>query len=98
MTLKDVEFNVTGGTEENDEIMRCLQNLILTPAGTAPLDRDFGIDTSFLDMSADAAQSLFAVEIIEKTERYEPRASVKEVELYPDAEGKITARVVVEIV
>ena len=98
MTLKDVEFSVSGGTAESDEIMRCLRNLIMTPAGTAPLDRDFGIDTLFLDMPADAAQSLLAVEIIEKAERYEPRVSVREVELYPDTDGKITAKVAVEIV
>ena len=40
MTLKDVEFNVRGGIPVTEEILRCIRNLIMTPVGTVPLDRD----------------------------------------------------------
>lgn len=96
MTLKDVEFNVRGEIPVTEEILRCIRNLIMTPVGTVPLDRDFGIDQSILGLPIDAAQSLLAVEIIDKVERYEPRVSVTEVELTATIGGKITAKVVIE--
>ena len=98
MTLKDVEFNVRGEIPVTEEILRCIRNLIMTPVGTVPLDRDFGIDQSILGLPIDAAQSLLAVEIIDKVERYEPRVSVTEVELTATIDGKITAKVVIESV
>lgn len=95
MTLEDVEFELDGTMDEADEIMRCLRNLLLTPAGTVPLDRDFGLNNSFLGLPIDTAQSVLAVEMMDKVDKYEPRVSVKEVELIPTAEGKITAKVVI---
>lgn len=96
MTLKDVEFNVRGEIPEAEEILRCIRNLIMTPVGTVPLNRDFGIDQSILGLPIDAAQSLLAVEIIDKVERYEPRVSVSEVELTANIDGQIIAKVVIE--
>lgn len=96
MTLKDVEFNVRGEIPVTEEILRCIRNLIMTPVGTVPLDRDFGIDQSILGLPIDAAQSLLAVEIIDKVDRYEPRVSVAEVKLTASIDGKITAKVVIE--
>lgn len=96
MTLKDVEFNVRGEIPVAEDILRCLRNLILTPVGTVPLDRDFGIDQSILGLPIDVAQSLLAVEIIDKVDRYEPRVSVAEVKLTASIDGKITAKVVIE--
>lgn len=95
MTLRDVEFNIRGEMEEQEDIVRCLRNLLMTPAGTVPLDRDFGIDQSFLGYPIEVAQNLLAIEVIEKVTRYEPRASVSEVELAADAVGQIIAKVVI---
>lgn len=96
MTLKDVEFNVRGELDEQEDILRCLRTLIMTPAGTVPLDRDFGIDNSLLiGTSIDAARSVLAVEIIDKVDRYEPRASVLEVDTTADEAGQIIAKVVI---
>lgn len=95
MTLKDVEFNIRGEMAEQEDILRCLRNLYMTPAGTVPLDRDFGLDQSFMGASIDVAQNLLAVEMIDKTARYEPRASVTEVELTANAAGQIIAKVAI---
>lgn len=95
MTLRDVEFNIRGELTDPEDILRCLRNLLMTPAGTVPLDRDFGIDQSFMEYPLDVAQSLLAVEIIDKVDRYEPRISVTDVELTPDMEGQIKAKVVI---
>ena len=95
MTLANVEFNVRGAMTEQEDILRCIRTLIMTPAGTVPLDRDFGIDNSLLGYPVDVAQNLLAVEIIQKVMKYEPRASVLEIELEPTTEGLITAKVVI---
>ena len=95
MTLADVEFNVRGQLSEADEIMECLRTLIMTPAGTVPLDRDFGISQAPLDRPLNVAESLLAVEIIDKARKYEPRVKVREVRLTADMDGKIKVKVVI---
>ena len=95
MTLKDVEFNIRGELTQQEDILRCLRSLIMTPAGTVPLDREFGIDNSILSQPIDVAGSLSAVEIVEKVARYEPRVSAQAVSLSADVNGQITAKVVI---
>ena len=95
MTLADVEFNTRGPMSEADEIIECLRTLIMTPAGTVPLDRDFGISQAPLDRPLDIAENLLAVEIIDKARKYEPRAAIREVRLTANMEGKITVKVAI---
>lgn len=66
-----------------------LEVLILTPEGTAPLDRNFGLDQSFLSLPPETAKTLFAQELIEKAEIYIPEISVTEVESQVDSNGNI---------
>lgn len=96
MTLQDVEFNIRGELPEAEDILRCLRTLIMTPAGTVPLDRDFGIKQDFLGYPVNVAENLLAVEIIDKVDKYEPRVSVTEVGLHATEEGMITAKVVIQ--
>lgn len=96
MTLADIEIAVDGELAERDEIIRCIQNLALTPAGTVPLDREFGLDASFMGMPIETAKNLLAIELINKIDRYEPRASVKEVDMTGSVDGQIKIRVVIE--
>lgn len=95
MTLSDLIFNVKGTLTEQEDVLRCLRTLVMTPAGTVPLDRDFGIDNSMLGQPMGVAENLLAVELITKVRRYEPRASVQQVELTASPEGNITAKVVI---
>ena len=94
MTLADVEFNLREPLENQAEILRCLRTLLMTPAGSVPLDRDFGIDQTALGYPVESAQSMLAVEIMEKVSRYEPRVSVPEVEFSATSDGQLTAKVV----
>ncbi len=96
LTLADIEIAVDGELAERDEIIRCIQNLALTPAGTVPLDRDFGLDNSFMGMPIETAKNILAIELINKIDRYEPRASVKEVDMTGSVDGQIRIRVVIE--
>lgn len=97
MTLDNVEFDVREdmSDEDKEEILVNLQTLVSTPAGTVPLDRDFGIDPSVLGPTIDVAQSRFAIELINKVTKYEPRASALEVQLTPGEGGVISAKVAI---
>lgn len=66
-----------------------LEVLISTPEGTVPLDRNFGLDQSFLSLPPETAKTLFAQELIEKAEIYIPEISVTEIESQVDSEGNI---------
>lgn len=83
---------------QNDEvydIKRCLETLYQTPEGTCPLDREFGLNTDFVGMPMNIAQNLFAVEITDKTDRYEPRAMIREINFSTGADGQLKAEVVI---
>ena len=66
-----------------------------TAEGTCPLDREFGLNTDFVGMPMDVAKSQFAVEIIDKTDRYEPRATVKDINFSFNEDGQLQAEVVI---
>ncbi len=66
-----------------------LEVLISTPEGTAPLDRNFGLDQSFLSLPPETAKSLFAQELIAKAEKYIPEISVTVIDSKIDGDGNL---------
>lgn len=79
-----LDFNFT--TKEDMDIKRCLDNLYSTRAGSQPMDRDFGIDyDGVVGMPLDVAKNKLALEIISKTEIYEPRVVVDSVDFSVEA-------------
>ena len=102
MQLQDVEISFTGDITEQEDIARCLRHLILTPEGTYPMSRDFGISNDALALPLPAAHNIIAVDIVDKVTKYEPRVSVCEVSFKAlsntDAiDGKFIAKVVCTI-
>lgn len=96
MDLTNVEFRYDSDIDEVEEITRNLRTLLLTPAGTCPLDRDFGLDNSlFLGLPMDVAQNAMAVEIMDKVDKYEPRVTVREVTYTATETGQIIAKVAI---
>lgn len=87
-----VTFDYSDG--EVADIKRCLETLYQTAEGTCPLDREFGLNTDFVGMPMDVAKNLFAVEITDKTNRYEPRALIKEI-IFEVDDGQLRAEVVI---
>lgn len=84
-----------GSISLRKEIVRNIHTLLLTPIGTCPLYRDFGLDVSYLDFPPDVAKGLFTVATIEAVEKWEPRVQVKDVTFEADGtEGKLKAKVV----
>lgn len=65
--------------EEADEIKRCLATLYSVREGEQPLNREFGLNTAFLDYPMPIAQNMFALEVVEKTKKFVPRVKVEEV-------------------
>lgn len=76
--------------DEIDELIILYQ----TPVGTIPMERDKGIDTTFLSMPTDVAKTMYSVEIIKKTRLYS-NFEVSSID-FSDDEGKIIAKVVVK--
>lgn len=77
------------------EIARNLRTLYGTPEGAVPLDRNIGLNTEFVGYPLDVAQNMIALEIIEKTEIYEPRVIVKEVSFTSTVEGILIPNILV---
>lgn len=72
------------------DVLQSLNNLYSTRAGTQPLDREFGIKGDFVGETLPIYQNQYAVEIMKKTETYEPRVYVSQVTFEADIDGKIT--------
>lgn len=92
--FEDVRIEAIGAEDTDgdtaDSVRRCLSALYSTPEGTCPGDRSYGLDWSFLDYPLPVAQNMFAVEVIEKTEAYEPRAEVMGVDLRIGPDGSLS--------
>lgn len=79
-------------TEDEIENLRILYK---TPVGTIPLEREKGIDTTFLSMPTEVAKNMYSVEIIKKTRLYSNNIEVFDISFSSDEYGKITAKVVI---
>lgn len=88
-----------GVTERTAEILRNVAAVLITPLGSVPLYRGFGLDMSFLDKPETIAESLMVAPVREAVERWEPRARVVSVKPRrdPSAPGKLIPVVEVKI-
>jgi len=93
------EVDITGfdymTASELDRLRRCLSMLYGTPEGSCPGDRAFGLDMDFLDCPADVARNRLALEVVEKTRRYEPRAEVLKIEYVQAPDGALRPRITI---
>ncbi len=71
--------------EEFNDVRRCLETLLSVRAGSQPLDRDFGINyEKIVGYPMNVAKNKLSLEIIEKVEKYEPRAEIENIEFKSD--------------
>lgn len=97
MDINDYAIELTFNDGNISEIKRCLENLYGTKAGTQPMDRNFGINDQFVGMPIEVAENMLTLEIIEKTEMYEPRVKVNSITFEVDSEnGRITPTIKLE--
>lgn len=103
-----MEYTVTGGAGRIDfaatgvaEVLQNIRMILTTPIFTVPLDREFGIDWSLLDNPMPAAQTKLTAQVFSAIRKYEPRASVVEIDFLQGAadmlDGKMIPRVRVEV-
>ena len=102
MQIIDVTAKLEGVSfapgNELEEILQNVRTILTTMKGSAPLDRDFGLDGSVLDRPVNALRAVLTTNIIEAVEQYEPRVKVTQVSFSGNAdEGVVipTVRVVI---
>lgn len=92
---KGINLNATGV----EEILQNVGIIISTPKGTVPLDRNFGIDISMLDLPIEIAENLLTVQIIEAIQEYEERVQVEKVSYTKNhITGKLEPKVQVSLI
>lgn len=82
--------------KELNDILKCLKTLYSTKEGTQPLDREFGLSTDFIGKPIPVAEALFTVEVMSKTEMYEPRVRVSNVTFVANSDGKVSPTIHLE--
>lgn len=91
---RDINFGAIG----INEILQNVSMIISTTKGSVPLDRNFGIDSSLLDLPIEVAQNLFSASIMEAVQEYEPRVTIKSVTYKKShIDGKLIPKVQVSI-
>lgn len=76
--------------DEFNDIKMCLDTLLSIRAGSQPLDRDLGLNyEGIIGYPLDVAKNMLSLEIIEKVERYEPRAKVDSIAFTSDTNGQL---------
>lgn len=80
-----------------NEIVQNVRTILATTKGTIPLDREFGIDGSVIDMPTMQAQAYLTNEIFQAIRRYEPRVSIDNITFDGEISGKLIPKVVITI-
>lgn len=84
----------------DNEIIEILQNvytIITTLKFTVPMDRDFGINASVLDLPLNRAKDSLKSEIVQAVRKFEPRAKVRRVDFEHNLDGKVITHLKVDI-
>lgn len=79
-----------------EAIHRHLSVLYGTRKGEQALDRNFGLDWSFLDQPMEVAKAMLSAEIITKTAQYVPSVTISAIEFVADSNGTLTPTVSIE--
>ena len=80
-----------------EEVLQNVRTILTTVKGSAPLDRDFGIDGSYVDAPMPVAKAKLASEIMSAVQKYEPRATITSVDFTGEMEGILKPRIEVSI-
>ena len=87
---------------EREEIYQNIATILKTIKGSVPLDRDFGVDGSYIDLPMPIAKGQWQAEIIDAIERDEPRVRVINVDFKENSidamDGILSPVVTVEII
>ncbi len=79
------------------EVIQNVRTICATVKGSVPMDRKFGVDAVVLDHPTPQAIAEIQAEIITAIRKYEPRCKVKKVSFEGDMDGKLAAKVRIDI-
>jgi phage baseplate assembly protein W len=79
------------------EVIQNVRTILSTIKYEIPLDRQFGMDGSVIDMPIQQAQAKWSAEIFSQVKQYEPRAIIEKISLEGSIEGKLVPTVEVRI-
>ena len=96
MLTNNIKIVFEKNLTNKEAILRQLSVLYGTRAGEQALDRNFGLDWSFLDQPHEVAKALLSAEIITKTSTYVPSVAVSSIDFTADINGHLTPTVSVE--
>ena len=95
--LSKCEFEYEGQTsyDRKQNLLQQLRLLTSTRKGSVPLDRDLGLDFSFVDRPIGVVRSLYAAKLTEAISKFIPALSIVEINWSGGADGHIYPKVVV---
>lgn len=82
---------------EVEEIIQNVRAILSTIKGSVPLDRDFGVDASYLDKPINVAKAMLSSEIIKAARAYEPRVTITAVDFTANLDGTLKPKIEVSI-
>lgn len=92
---EEMEINIEPRTTY-EEVMQNLWFLYSSLEYDIPLDRALGMNPVYIDKPMETAKAMAAADIYEKTEKYEPRAEIVNIDFVVDEEQGVL-RPVVEV-
>lgn len=91
------QFNQNLDQDTMNDIRQCLDNILRMPEGSIPLARKFGTSWKSVSEITPDAENDYAVEIVGKIEKYEPRVAVDEVVFEHDpSTGEMIVKIILE--
>ena len=93
--LFDFKLEYTFQDDKLADLDRQLALLLSTPAGTMPLDREFGIQMNFVDKPPEVVKSLYTAEVTKKVPQFIPWVRVYETTWEYGEQGHIKPKVVI---
>lgn len=79
------------------EVIQNVRTILATIKYEIPLDRQFGMDGSIVDMQIQQAQAKWSAEIFSQVKQYEPRAIIESISFEASIDGTLTPTVEVRI-
>lgn len=92
-TTKEEQININPATVE-EEVIQNLWFLYSSIEYDVPLDRALGLNATYIDKPIETAKALATTDIYDKTEQYEPRAEIVNIDFSVDYERGILKPIV----
>lgn len=93
-TQKEINFAPANLVEE---VAQNVRTICTTSKYSVPMDRLFGVNAVIVDRPTPKAIAEMQAELVQAIRKFEPRCRVKKITFDGDTDGKLTARVRIDI-